>query len=141
MVLGLKSVSMIFSKSGGACACCGDKNVYLDITGFFPAWTRVENSTDNYIPICKHCLAVKGIDYLELFRVPFLNKEALYSLMLFYRDNMKYLKYYTKRFGEYRTGGLIDVNRAMTVLGTYDVFLDEHEEELRDYVWRINNES
>lgn len=139
MVLGFNSIDVIRTKTHGKCSCCGKEHEYLDYTCFFPMWTRVEKSIDNYIPICPKCLAQRGLEFLELSKVPYLTKEALYALMLFYVDNSKYLKYYTKRFGKYRTNGIIDIDRALTVLGTYDVWVDNNSKELFDYEWRIRD--
>lgn len=129
MILGMHSIKVIKEKTGHRCAICGStKNLVCE--DFIPSWTRVVPHIDNEIPLCDECRINRGLQFIEIGKLKYLRPLYLEALMRFYRSNDKYLKMYVRKFGEYRTRGLIDVSYALTVLSSYDAYVESNKERL-----------
>lgn len=122
MVLGLSSVKKVLRKTGNKCAICGCTN-NLSCMDFIPLWTRIQPTIDNSIPLCADCIAERGMNFIELGKLKYVPQSTVFELMKVYQANDKYLKFYVRKFGTYRTRGLINVNRALLVLQSYDEFV------------------
>lgn len=133
MILGMHSIQVVLNKTGKRCSICGCKENIV-CSDFIPAWTRVVNNIDNQIPLCDACREERGLQFIELGKLKFLDETYLQAAMRFYRSNDKYLKYYVRRFGEYRSRGLIEIDHAMMILSSYDAYVDEHYDELN---WEV----
>lgn len=129
MILGMHSIKEVRSKTGCRCAMCGStKN--LVCVDFIPPWTRVEPTIENVIPLCNDCMLLRSMQFIEIGKLQYLDKKHINELMRFYRNNNKYLKLYVRRFGHYRTRGLIDIEYALRILSSYDAYIEEHSEQL-----------
>lgn len=129
MVLNPYGLRIAYAKTDGRCAICGESEDTV-CTGFIPTWTRVPFSLDNVIPLCDKCRLQRKFDFIELGKLVFLSELGKQQLMRFYRDNSKYLKMYVRKFGRYRTGNQLDINYALLVLSSYDMFIIDHSKEL-----------
>ena len=125
MILGMHSIKEVRAKTECRCAICGDtKN--LVCVDFIPPWTRVEPTLNNVIPLCNNCMLFRSLQFIELGKLEYLPKKHIDELMNFYKGNSKYLKMYTRRFGVYRTRGLIDIEYSLRILSSYDTYIEEH---------------
>lgn len=129
MILGMHSIKIVREKTGCKCAICGSTE-NLVCEEFIPQWTRVVSSIDNIIPLCDECRIRRGLQFIEIGKLKYLHSLYLEVLMRFYDGNSKYLKMYVRKFGKYRTRGLIDIDYALSILSAYDTYVDEHREEL-----------
>lgn len=129
MILGMHSIKVVLGKTDNKCSICGCKdNLVCD--DFIPQWTRVVPSVDNVIPICDKCGQERGLNFIEIGKLKYLRPLYLEVLMRYYSSNFKYLKMYVRKFGDYRTRGLIDVSYALTVLSSYDEFVENNRDRL-----------
>lgn len=120
MVVGFRTQRMVYSKTRGRCAICGGQEDLL-CCPFIPAWTRLPvEKFEVLIPLCISCNCSRGHSFLELGQLSYLPSLYIEQLMRYYRENEKYLKQYVRKFGNYRTRGLLDVDRALLVLESYD---------------------
>lgn len=129
MILGLHSIKTVLAKTNGRCSICG-KSENLVCIDFIPQWTRVVSDVDNVIPLCDECRLSRNLDFIELGKLKFLPAFHILSLMKFYDNNSKYVKAYVRKFGGYRTRGLVDIDYALTVLTSYDQYIADNEERL-----------
>ena len=79
---------------------------------------------DNLIPMCEDCQEKKGCNFIALNELRFLSQIQKHKLMQYYQTKAKYLKKYVSQFGEFRTDGLLDVDRAKMILRSYDVYVE-----------------
>ena len=129
MVLSPHALRIVYNKTESRCAVCGS-NKNLTCTCFIPYWTRVPYSIDNMIPLCDLCRESRGYNFIELGKLKYLDKLSTQALMRFYSQQDKYLRIYVKRFGSYRTAGSLDIDYALRVLSSYDVYLETNKDEL-----------
>lgn len=127
MILSPHKLKIVYNKTDGRCAICGGyKNIVC--TSFIPEWTRIQNSVDNQIPLCDDCIAQKGFNFIELGKLRYLDKLYIEVLMRYYDSESNYIKAYVRRFGKYRTFGVLDVDYALSVLGSYDEYIRTHHD-------------
>lgn len=129
MILNPYELRVAYGKTDGKCAICGREDCVI-CTGFIPRWTRVRFSLDNVIPLCDECRLARSFNFIELGKLTYLNRTYVEQLMRFYRGESKYLKIYTRKFGSYRTGGLLDVDYSLSVLNSYDEYIRMHQSDL-----------
>ena len=123
MILGIHGLRQVRAKTNGKCAICGSTET-LNCVGFIPAWTRVQDDIANQIPLCDKCYQSRRMQYIELGKLKYLSKEHVDELMLFYNNNAKYLKAYTRKFCKYRTMNLVSTEYALQVLSSYDTYIE-----------------
>lgn len=129
MILSPHRLKIVYGKTGGRCAICGvDKNIVC--TSFIPEWTRIQNSVDNQIPLCDSCIAQRKFNFIEIGKLKYLDNLYIEVLMRYYSGESNYIKAYVRRFGKYRTFGSLDVDYALSVLGSYDEYIKTHEDSL-----------
>lgn len=120
----------VLSKTRRRCAICGRKEG-LTCDHFIPQWTRcVGNDFENLVPLCEDCNQEKDCNFLELSKLKYLPDVYIEMLMRYYRENSNYLKKYVRKFGSYRTNGVLDIERALLVLKSYDEYIATHQYEL-----------
>lgn len=123
-VLSKSKRDKIYSKTSYRCSCCGSYQK-LTVDHFIPKWTRiVRYDIDNLIPMCEDCQEKKGCNFIALNELRFLSQIQKHKLMQYYQTKAKYLKKYVSQFGEFRTDGLLDVDRAKMILRSYDVYVE-----------------
>lgn len=113
----------VYRKTDFKCAICGStKDLTCD--HFIPKWTRiVGDEYENLIPMCDKCNEEKGVNFIELGKLKYLPKVFIDMLMRYYKPLNKYLKKYVKQYGAYRTEGKLDVEQAMLILNSYDMYI------------------
>lgn len=129
MVLSPHALKVVYGKTDGRCALCGETE-NLTCTGFIPTWTRIPYSIDNMIPLCDTCRESRGYSFIEIGKLRYLDTLYIQSAMRFYSHEDKYLRMYVRRFGQYRTVGKLDTDYALQVLSSYDEYLRTHKDEL-----------
>ena len=117
-------------KTACRCAICGERND-LVVTGFIPEWTRIVGQyTDKLIPLCNNCFINTRYKFIELGSLRYLPEVFIQQLMRYYKPIAGYLYKYIYMYGKYRTNNMLDVDKACLVLSSYDVYIQEHEDEL-----------
>lgn len=129
-LIGTHKRMIVYKKCDFRCCVCGTK-VNLTCDHFIPQWTRiVGNDIENLLPMCSTCNFNKGLQFMELAQLKYLPTLYVEELMRYYRNISKYLYKYVRDFAYYRTNGEVDVDKAILILNSYDVYIKEHEKEL-----------
>ena len=120
----------VFKKTDCRCSICG-KTDNLICAYFIPTWTRIlKQDINNMIPLCEECNIKRGLDFIELGKLKYLNKTELQILMRYYSKLDNYLYKYVVLYGAQRTRGLIDIDRSLLILNSYLLYCREHKDEL-----------
>ena len=130
VMIGSHKRMLVYKKTDFRCSICGSRK-HLDCSPFIPTWTRIQSTNvQQLIPLCEKCQSVIGVDYIELGQLKYLPELYIEELMREYKTLNKYLRKYTKSYGEYRTGKRLNVDRAMLTLDSYDEYLTNNKNEL-----------
>lgn len=126
MVIGSHKRMIVYRKTDFKCAKCGSTE-NLTCVCFIPEWTRLSNDdTANLIPMCDTCRINRGLNFIELGELVHLPKLFIEQLMEYYKTMDKYLYKYVRDYGRYRTRGLIDIDRTMQILSSYDEYIKDN---------------
>ena len=120
----------VMKKTNYKCAICGSVDD-LSCGCFIPEWTRVKASMyANLIPLCPDCWSKYYGKFIEIGRLNYLPKVQINNAMRFYREYDKYLYTYVQRYGKYRTGEQLDIERSLSIINSYNHYCIEHSKEL-----------
>ena len=130
MVIGSHKRRIVYKKTDFRCSICGSKE-NLVCCGFIPTWTRIVGTdTENIIPLCDSCFQKRGCDFIELGKLKFLPDVYIEQIMRYYNGLAKYLKRYVVLYGAIRTRNILDVDKALVVLESYNIWISEHKDSL-----------
>lgn len=129
--IGIQKRINVLNKTRRRCSICGTKE-NLTCDHFIPKWTRcVNNDFEDLIPMCESCNQEKDYNFIEISKLKYLPDVYIEMLMRYYDENRGYLKKYVRKFGKFRTGGLLDVEKALLIMSSYDSYISENYEGLR----------
>lgn len=130
MVIGSHKRMIVYNKTGKKCSMCGCKD-NLTCVCFIPEWTRiVETDTENLIPLCDECRIKRGKNFIEIGSLRFLPEIYIEQLLRYYKSIALYLYKYVHLYGKQRTNGLVDIDRVLLIMQSYDNLLKEKKEEI-----------
>lgn len=125
--ISLNKRSKVYRKAAGRCAMCGSTED-LTCDHFIPYWTRIVSGDErNLIPLCENCNHNKDYDFVYLNSLLYLDNYQKRRLMLFYKEIRLYLRKYVKEFGKLRTNNLLDIDKTMMILKSYDAYLESKD--------------
>lgn len=130
MVIGSHKRMLVYKKTNFRCSICGSKK-NLVCCGFIPSWTRiVGDDIENLIPLCSDCMEKRRYDFIELGKLEYLPDFYIEQLMRYYREQAKYLHKYVTLYGSIRTNNLLDVDKALAILESYNIYIESHQSNL-----------
>lgn len=122
----------VLQKTNCKCAICGSES-NLTCTPFIPSWTRItDDSYESLIPLCNDCFISTRYKFIELGSLRYLPDVYIQMLMRWYMPNANYLYKYVRMYGAYRTNNKLNIDQAVLVLSTYDLFI---KDKLDDIIW------
>lgn len=131
MVIGSHKRMIVYNKTGERCAICGSKN-NLTCVCFIPEWTRiVSTDLDNLIPLCDDCRIKRGKNFIEIGSLRYLDDLYIDQLLRYYKSISLYLYKYVRLYGVQRTNGLVDIDRVLLTMQSYDNLIKEKEDEIK----------
>jgi hypothetical protein len=130
MILSMHKCISVYKKTDHKCAICGDKK-NLTCVCFIPEWTRiVSTDVENIIPMCDECRLKRGKNFIEIGTLRYLPEIYIAQLLRYYRSISMYLYKYVRLYGKNRTNGLVDIERTLLIMQSYDCMIKEHKDDL-----------
>lgn len=130
MVIGSHKRMIVYNKTGKRCSMCGSKK-NLTCVCFIPEWTRIiTTETDNLIPVCDECRYKRGKNFIEIGMLRYLPDLYIQQLLRYYKSISMYLYKYVRLYGKSHTEGLVDIDRTLLIMQSYDNLIEERTEDI-----------